>query len=176
MKTKLIKKYGRRLIVSDTGRIWRDAYFDKQGHFREAKELLCNRSKHNKYNRIQIMQGNKNRTLLVHRLVAECFLPDYCEDLDVDHIKGVEFGDGVDNLRMLTRSKNCRAYCKNRPESSSKYRGVTWCKRTKRWLAQCWDGIRNHNLGRYDKETEAAKVYNRFAKNHGFLPEALNQV
>jgi len=46
----------------------------------------------------------------------------------------------------------------------SKYRGVSFYKRTGKWFAQIRHGGKNHNLGSFDTEKEAAIAYNEQAK------------
>jgi hypothetical protein len=49
---------------------------------------------------------------------------------------------------------------------SSKYRGVSWCKRDNKWRPQIrYDG-KKHNLGYFEDEEEAANAYERAAKVH----------
>ncbi|MGD9109599.1 MAG: AP2 domain-containing protein [Phycisphaerales bacterium] len=51
---------------------------------------------------------------------------------------------------------------------SSKYKGVTFSKKLKKWRAEiCFNGIKKH-LGYYEDEVAAAKEYDRAAmKYHG---------
>lgn len=67
-----------------------------------------------------------------------------------------------DNLRIATRSQNCA----NRPSfknSSSKYLGVSWHKKNKKWVAYIRkDGLRKY-IGSFNKEEDAALSYNSLA-------------
>lgn len=76
----------------------------------------------------------------------------------VDHING----NGLDcrraNFRPCVQKENARNRRSHRG-SSSRFRGVSWCKRDKRWVAQIGvDYTRNH-IGRFASEIEAAKAY-----------------
>jgi hypothetical protein len=89
--------------------------------------------------------------------------------LDVDHINHNGLDNRKANLRPVTQAQNCL----NRPYkiykkkiSSSKYKGVTWHKRMKKWTAQiCYQG-KHKSLGYFDDETDAAKAYDDAAKKH----------
>ena len=48
-----------------------------------------------------------------HRLVAEAFLEDYSDDLQVDHINNIRTDNRVENLRMVNNQENC-----NNPNSN----------------------------------------------------------
>lgn len=48
-------------------------------------------------------KGIKKR---VHRLVAECFLENYDENMEVNHKNSIRYDNRVDNLEMCTREYN----------------------------------------------------------------------
>jgi hypothetical protein len=51
-------------------------------------------------------------------------------------------------------------------EAGSKYRGVSWYKRDSKWKAQIECDGKNHHLGSFEDEKEAAKAYDRAARTH----------
>ena len=54
-------------------------------------------------------QHNKcKKGINVHRLVAKLFLPDFNEELDVNHIDGNKQNNSVSNLEMVSRSENLK--------------------------------------------------------------------
>lgn len=76
--------------------------------------------------------------------------------------------DGLDNrranLRLATRTQNnANARIRTTPKSS-KYRGVTWDKRCRRWRAQIGFKGKNKFLGDYDHEEDAARAYDAAAQ------------
>ncbi len=44
----------------------------------------------------------------IHRIIAEAFLGDYSEDLQVNHINGIKTDNRVENLEMVTNAENMR--------------------------------------------------------------------
>jgi len=83
--------------------------------------------------------------------------------LFVDHIDGNGLNNRKSNLRLCTPAQNAR---NRRPDRSclSKYKGVTWGKLQKKWLATiCKAGEKQH-LGSFDNETDAAIAYDRTAQ------------
>ena len=88
----------------------------------------------------------------------------------VDHINL----DGLDNrrcnLRVCTQSQNAyngKKYKSRRDKKmSSQHKGVCWDSQSGKWLACGYMNNKNINLGRFDKEIDAARAYNKFAKKH----------
>lgn len=67
------------------------------------------KSTHNNYYlRTRICNTQKNRNCLKynHRLVAECFLDNYSEELEVNHKNYKKYDNRIDNLEMVTASEN----------------------------------------------------------------------
>ena len=53
---------------------------------------------------------------------------------------------------------------KARAATSSRYRGVSWSKRSKKWRTEISVGGEKVRLGVYDKEVEAAKAYDQYVR------------
>ncbi|QYA35935.1 AP2 domain-containing protein [Macrococcoides caseolyticum] len=63
--------------------------------------------------------------------------------------------------KNLTTKGNQYRWAKARPNSSSKYKGVVWYKKTKKWVARINVEGKNKFLGYYSNEDEAARAYNQ---------------
>lgn len=82
--------------------------------------------------------------------------------IQVDHKNGNGLDNRKDNLRNCTRSENCRnkkKYC-----GGSKFKGVSWDKRHKKWIVQIKYEDKNRHVGFFDNEIVAASVYNKVAR------------
>ncbi len=62
----------------------------------------------NGYEIIKMYYNKKHNFKTVHRLVAKTFLPDFDEELQVDHIDNNKLNNDLSNLRMVTGSDNER--------------------------------------------------------------------
>ena len=64
----------------------------------------------------------------------------------------------------MTRSQNCINAKAPKRNKYSKFKGVTFHKRDRRWVAIC----NEKHIGNFDTETDAAKAYDKFiVKTHG---------
>ncbi|MGH1233063.1 AP2/ERF family transcription factor [Bacillus toyonensis] len=64
---------------------------------------------------------------------------------------------------VLTNRKSISRSTKARRGSTSKYKGVSYEKQTKKWIAKISVNGKDKNLGRYLNEDDAAKAYNEAA-------------
>ena len=58
------------------------------------------------YMQIGLSENKKRKTYLVHRLIAETFLENYSNDVEVHHINGVRHDNRAENLRCLSKYEN----------------------------------------------------------------------
>ena len=83
--------------------------------------------------------------------------------LDVDH----RDRDGLNcrrlNLRVATRTQN-NANRISQPNSTSKFKGVTWDRKRNQWKALIQVSGKSLNLGRFNGEADAAAAYNLAAR------------
>jgi len=62
--------------------------------------------KGNGYYQIDLWNNGKAKTVSIHRLLAMTYLPDFRENLQVNHIDGNTTNNRLDNLEMVTASQN----------------------------------------------------------------------
>lgn len=69
----------------------------------------------------------------------------------IDHINGIRDDNRIANLRDVDRVTNAQ----NRRAPA----GASWCKASRKWLAQVYVGGKNHHLGRFDSREDAYNAY-----------------
>jgi len=112
----------------------------------------------NRYFHVCLILDKIIKTKSVHQLVAIAFLnhtPENCRYV-VDHIDNNPLNNLVNNLQIITHRENLSKDIKIR---SSKYIGVHWFERTKKWKSSIRINGKKKHLGYFLSETEAAKAY-----------------
>lgn len=84
------------------------------------------------------------------------------EGLVVDHIDHNGLNNRKSNLRLCTHSQNLLNR-RIRPDCKSKYKGVVWDWRNRKWVARICINQKRIHLGRFHNERDAAIVYDRKA-------------
>jgi hypothetical protein len=82
----------------------------------------------------------------------------------VDHINGNTLDNRRANLRIATLAQNAMNSSRRGKAGSSKYKGVSWDGRAKKWRAMIHVHGRPMYLGGFDDEVEAAKAYDGAAR------------
>lgn len=85
--------------------------------------------------------------------------------MDTDHISGDRLDCRRSNLRICTRAQNIQNQLP-KEGFSSKYKGVFWAARSKKWCAQIKVAGRSSHLGYFSSEADAAAAYDEAAKKH----------
>jgi hypothetical protein len=101
------------------------------------------------------------KSLKMHRQIMNA-----PKHLVVDHIDHNGLNNCKSNLRLCTIAQNCRntVPC----GVTSKYKGICWKKRQKKWIASIKHNNNKYFLGYFIDEVAAAKAYDQKAKElHG---------
>jgi len=99
--------------------------------------------------------GRGYTTELLHRFILGLKSGD---PIQVDH----KNGDGLDcrNCNLRLASSNLNNHNRVKGDFTSKYKGVSWDKVNKKWIAFITRSRKNKNLGRFRCEEDAASAYN----------------
>ena len=112
-----------------------------------------------------LSKNGKPKIHYIHKLVAREWVPNPEEKRCVDHRDGDRTNNHFENLRYATHSESGRNK-KRRKDGSSLYNGVSWDKRSGKWVVRIRvDGVYKY-LGLFEVEREAAEVYNTAAIEH----------
>ena len=84
----------------------------------------------------------------------------------VDHINHNTLDNRKKNLRIASIGQNLRNQQKIKKKASSKYKGVSWDKKSRKWSVRIVYKNKQIYLGAFHSEIEAAKAYNRGAKKY----------
>ena len=116
-----------------------------------------------------------SKYIRLHRFLLN---PD--KGLQVDHANGNGLDNRRCNLRICTNAQNQHniqtSTSYGGKPTYSKFKGVTWDKKNRKWRAQGMINYKQYHLGRFKIEIEAAKAYNKFAKNNFGEFASLNNI
>lgn len=119
-KWKNIDISGSNYQVSNLGRIKSSSrkirYVHRNGkeYFRLAKEKILKKTMNKSgYEYVSLREDNKIKTLIVHRLVAKCFVKNENNKPQVNHIDGNKLNNKASNLEWVTEKENMEHASKN---------------------------------------------------------------
>jgi hypothetical protein len=153
-----------------------------------TQELLIDRLDYNKYTGVFTWKNIKRNTIIkngdvagcktksgyihilinkksykAHRLAWIFLYGNIPDEMEIDHINGIRDDNKICNLRLATRSQNGfnrKKQCNN----TSGYKGVSFNKTTKKWIAQSSYNNKYKFIGRYNTAEEASIAYTEFNK------------
>jgi AP2 domain/HNH endonuclease len=110
-----------------------------------------------------VKSDGKRAPVTMHRMIL-----DAQKGIHVDHINGNRLDNRRVNLRLCTSGENLMNTNGQTRRVYSKFKGVTWDKNRKKWIAQIQAYGEHKMLGRFGSEEQAAAAYDNAAKNmHG---------
>lgn len=128
----------------------------------ESKELLSPGTDIHGYKFFNLNAKGWKKTISVHRLVALNFLGEPPAGLMVDHIDGNKQNNHYSNLQYVSNRINQLKGLNCKRKMASKYPGVSWDSRSKRWLASIKHNHKKIYLGYHKEELDARDAYLNF--------------
>lgn len=95
----------------------------------------------------------RGKMIYMHR---EIMKPE--DHLSVDHINGNSLDNRISNMRVVTHSQNLKNLKVN-ARNKSGFKGVSFIKNDKKWLASIQVNGKSKSLGRYLTKEDAYKAY-----------------
>lgn len=96
-----IKGYENKYAITEDGRVYSIRYK------RYLKPVKCG-----KYHQVALSSDGVYHMFYIHRLVAEAYIPNPNNELEVDHIDGNTHNNCVDNLEWVSREENMKRFWK----------------------------------------------------------------
>lgn len=100
--------------------------------------------------RAQRLNGRKSWVYMHHFILGRVTRTDH---RDGDGLNNTRF-----NLRPCSQSENLAN--KRKGSGTSRFKGVSWNKMTRKWAAAIWKDNVEHKLGHFPAEADAATAYN----------------
>lgn len=126
------------------------------------------------YKRVQLSVEGKAKHFLVHRLVAECFLKDYSENMQVNHLDANPSNNSSSNLEMVTFEEH------HKKESSRRMRKMLAnenYKKTRKKVGIIARKVHSNKVSAYTMDGEIIKTFNsqrEGAKWSGVSPSCIS--
>lgn len=97
--------------ISNLGRVKRLSRIvtESNGKVRHLKEKVLKGGTYpNEYKFVCLRKNNENKNVMIHRLVAQIFIPNIDNKLYVNHMDGNKFNNSFENLEWCTQSENLK--------------------------------------------------------------------
>ena len=163
---KSIKDYDGIYEISNLGRVKSLKRIVKKEiyNINVSEKILKQTLNINKYLMVSLNKNGIKKNVKVHLLVAESFLnhkTDSTNKIVVDNIDNDKTNNKLENIQLITNRENCSK--ENR--GFSKYTGVGYAKRDKKWRAYICINNKFIHLGYFKSEIEAHNCYQNKLKN-----------
>lgn len=131
-------------------------YFDKEDFEKVSQYTwyLSNRGAIETHN-----HKNNYKLLKLHRLMKNIVNPKEI----IDHINHNTLDNRKENLRVCDSRENSYNQTITRSNNTSGYKGVTWDKTLKKWIAYIHVNYKKLHIGCFENKEDAARAYNEKA-------------
>lgn len=119
------------------------------------------------YSMIKLQNNLDSKSYLVHRLVAEAFVPNPSNLLYVNHLDGDKLNNNATNLEWVSRRENSCHDKQLKNKSSSKFTGVSFHVKSGKWYACISIDNKSTSLGYYNSELDAYNARKQFELTAG---------
>ncbi len=123
------------------------------------KWYTCKEQSGNYYARRTTRKYKRRQSILMHRQVLNT-----PKGMETDHRNHCGLDNRKQNVRVCTKSQNNQNNRKAKAKKSSRYKGVSWSKRRRKWRAVIQLDKKQFEIGSFNNEIEAAKAYDAKAK------------
>jgi hypothetical protein len=153
-------------------RINQDYVISNEGHV-----INTNTNKLNKHTKTSLgyIRVSAGKNYLLHRLIAEAFIPNPDNLPEVNHIDGIKENNRVENLEWCTHADNVKHSFVNLGRTSSfninrrkqgEGKGYSYCKYRDKYISQCSIKGKTKYLGSFDTAEEAAENTKKYREDN----------
>jgi len=165
---KHIKGYEDIYQISNLGRVKRISNF-KYCNTKYLNDYYLSFKDNGKgYYRVALSLNGKRKLIMLHRLIADSFIPNPKNLKVVNHIDSNKKNNDISNLEWCTQSDNCNHFNKENPLKGSKTRktkGYVYCKRDNTFYSRIGIDGKTINLGAFKTKEQAIEKYNQAYEN-----------
>jgi hypothetical protein len=133
------------------------------------EKLLKNFTDKRGYVYVTLTKNGENKKYLLHRIIAETFIENINNLPYVNHINGLKNDNRIDNLEWVSARENNCHYSNLNNNKTSKYVGVNFDLRSKKWRSQISFNKNKIHLGYFLTEEEAYKERLKFELNNNII-------
>lgn len=155
-----ISNFGRAKSLERMVRHWR-------GGLKTEKEKILKPSLigtgRRRYYRVMLSKNGKAKMKLIHRLVAQYFVPNPDNLPQVNHDDNDPLNNHYTNLSWVTNREN-KNHGMTFHKTASIYPGVVWNKKSNKWQSQIYINGQSQYLGLFNCEVMAAEAYQNALK------------
>ena len=148
-----------------------EIYSDGRVYSNKSNKFLTWNKTVDGYIRVGVFKNNKQKSLYIHKLVAEYFIPNKNNYKHVDHIDRDKSNNTIDNLRWCSTAENNCNRTIQKTKSSGNYNGVNKTK-FNTWSADVRYNGKRVFYKTFNTEFEAYIARKEYIKNN--LKELFN--